>query len=79
MKLLWDGKWNRFIKVERFMPWLCIYGMDKQSIKDCLENRTTRTEAANNSIAKYINHEAINQIALLVMSVKLKCREKELA
>ena len=30
--------------------------MDKQFIKDCLGKRTTRAEAANNSIAKYIKH-----------------------
>ena len=54
IKLLWDGKCNRFNKVEWFVLWLCIYRMEKHFIKNCLGKITTRTKAVNNSIAKYI-------------------------
>ena len=77
MKLLWDGKCNRFNKVERFVLRLCIYGINKQFIKDCLGRRTTRTEASNNSIAKYINHVNDKSNCIISNEYKIEMQRKE--
>ena len=46
--------------------------MDKQFIKDCLGKRTTRTEAANNSIAKYINHASDKSNCMISNECKIE-------
>ena len=50
--------------------------MNKQFIKDCLENSTTRTEAANNSIAKYINHVSYKSNCIISNECKIKIQRK---
>ena len=79
MKLLWDVKFNRFTKVEIFVLWRCIYGMDKQFIKDCLRNELLEHKQQIIVLFSIFIMQAINQIAWLVMNVKVKCREKVLA
>ena len=50
--------------------------MDKQFIKDCLRKRTTRTEAVNNSIAKYINHSSVKSNCMISNECKIKMQRK---